>query len=97
MSDKLWWTIMGAWALGVVTLVGLLYRKVRRNDKLEEQMEMEYDRLFGPVCDEIARRADEKRALSKEAATPITENQWQQNARRAEALGFMDDDFPRAS
>jgi hypothetical protein len=87
--------IMTAWgivALIAAPLVGSYLRKRRAATELRSLLGKPY---IGVDMDADARRArltERLRVVQSQldAATPITQSQWQERARRAEALGFMD-------
>lgn len=94
MSTQTWWIVMSGWALIAVGMMGWIWYQVGKADKeLAAQMDLDYDLLMEVVADEIVAQ----RTMKREAAKPITAAAFQERARRAESLGFMDDDPPRVA
>lgn len=94
MSESTWWIIMAGWAVGaVVTIAWIWWQVAKAEDALEAQANLDYDALMQVVGEELGRRQD----LKKEAVVPISTAEFQEKMRKAESLGFLDNDWPRAS
>lgn len=102
-------TVWGIAAFIAAPLIGSYLRKRRVNAELRARLSKPYvdlaseaeadarrDRLEASLW--IAKSEIERRRISREAAIPITQSQWQDNARAAESLGFEQEiDRERAS
>lgn len=102
-------TIWGIAAFIAAPLIGSYFRKRRANEELKARLNRTYvdldseaeadarrDRLEASLW--VAKSEIERRRISREAAIPITQSQWQDNARAAESLGFEQEiDSKRAS
>lgn len=102
-------TVWGIVAFFSAPLIGRYLRRRRANAELKARLGRSYvdlaseaeadarrDRLEASLW--VAKSEIERRRISREAAIPITQSQWQDRAREAESLGFDPDiDSKRAS
>lgn len=91
-------TVWGIVAFISAPFVGSYLRKRRANAELqgllgnldaEKEADARRDRLEASLW--VAKSEIERRRISREAAIPITQSQWQDNARAAESLGYPED------
>lgn len=95
MTEQTWWIVMGCWALVVIGTIAWIWLQVEKADReLAEQWDVDYDALLEAVGAELA---DQQDAMKQEAVIPIPTAQFQERMRKAEALGFLDNDPPRVA
>lgn len=93
MSERTWWIIMGGWCLCVVVMFLWMYWDIKKAER-QEQFDLDYEELFQQTGEHLAREQD---GYQRDAVIPIKGNAWLERARRAEALGFLDDEPTRSA
>lgn len=95
MSERAWYLIMAGWTLCVVAFLIWVYFDTKKFDKVQEALDIDTDRLMVATAEQLARIYPKPTLYKVTQLPPITRptfpnKEWQDRARQAESLGFMD-------
>lgn len=82
MTNAEWWMVMAGWGLIAVGMISWIWYQTGKADK-----QLDYDALFIAVAEQLA--ADQE--MKQDAVVPVSGDAWLDQARRAEALAWLDD------
>jgi hypothetical protein len=95
MSDRTFWIVIGGWSLCVVVMLVWMYRAIKKNDQAWGGKDIDWNKALELTAEELARTYP-KPVLHKVTTLPsitaptFPDKAWQERARKAEGLGFLD-------
>ena len=93
MSAGTYGQIIVAWLIVGALLAPFIGRSLRSR-KAHKELTALYERERKARIERLRTALELADQMKSDGAVPIPENPWLANARRAEALGFLDDNYP---